>query len=85
MCSSGTQRRNSLVDVVAHERCVEQERQPLAGQQEQKREEGVGDHLGEDELGSAGQAVRILHGFICPSILPFVDSLGSACCTGQWG
>jgi hypothetical protein len=40
----------SLVHVVSHERGVQEERQPLSGKKEAEGEEGVGDHLGEDEL-----------------------------------
>ena len=45
---------DALVDVVSDQRSVDEERYPLSGQQETEREEGVGEHLGEDEL-SVGQ------------------------------
>jgi hypothetical protein len=45
---------DALVNVVSDQRSVDEERYPLSGQQEAKREEGVGEHFGEDEL-SIGQ------------------------------
>lgn len=45
---------DALVDVVSDQRSVDEERYPLSGQQETEREEGVGEHFGEDEL-SIGQ------------------------------
>ena len=44
---------DALVDVVSDQRSVDKERYPLSGQQETEREEGVGEHLGEDELSVA--------------------------------
>jgi hypothetical protein len=41
---------DALVDVVSDQRSVDEERYPLSGQQEAEREEGVGEHFGEDEL-----------------------------------
>jgi hypothetical protein len=38
------------VDIVSDERCVEDEREPLARQEEQKGDKGVRDHFGEDKL-----------------------------------
>lgn len=51
-------REDVLVDVVTDERGVDQERYPLSGQQEAQGEEGVGEHLGEDEL-SVGTTSRV--------------------------
>lgn len=42
--------RDALVHVVSDQRSVDEERYPLSGQQETEREEGVGEHFGEDEL-----------------------------------
>jgi hypothetical protein len=41
---------HDLVDVVRHQGCVEQEGDDLEAEEEEEREGGVGEHLGEDEL-----------------------------------
>lgn len=48
-------RRNSLVHVVTDKRGVEEEREPLTGEQEAEGEEGVGDHLGQDKLSQSAE------------------------------
>jgi hypothetical protein len=51
---------DALVDVVSYQRSVDKERYPLSGQQETEREEGVGEHLGEDELSVAKTGMRCM-------------------------
>ena len=54
---------DALVDVVEHERKIEQEGEPLAREKEEQGEEGMGDVLWQDKLRivvsvSAGHATR---------------------------
>jgi hypothetical protein len=53
--ASSDERKDALVDVERDERRVEQEGDPLARKQEHGREEGVGNHLGQDKLRGAGR------------------------------
>lgn len=47
----------SLVDVVSHERDVQEERKPLSGQEEAQGEECVCEHFGEDKLQKMREAI----------------------------
>jgi hypothetical protein len=87
----------SLVHVVSHERRVEEESQPLSGEKEAEGEEGVGDHLGEDELERrrqlrpngcpglrrAGAQLRGLNSTHLVELVAEVDGVDVVCASGQ--
>lgn len=53
---------HDFVDIVADQRGVEEEGDPLSGEEEAEGQEGVSDHFGEDELRRASVSGWMLDG-----------------------